>query len=65
MKDMGSELQLFTIAEAADRLRLGKTTLYALLQSGELRSITIGKARRIPASAIAQFLSEREAEAAY
>jgi excisionase family DNA binding protein len=42
---------LFTVAEAARALSLSRTTIYALFASGELRSVQIGRARRVPLEA--------------
>ncbi len=39
---------LLTIPEAARQLSVGRTTLYAMLKSGELFSVTVGRLRRIP-----------------
>ncbi|MGI8552809.1 MAG: helix-turn-helix domain-containing protein [Dehalococcoidia bacterium] len=38
---------LLTIAEAATTLSIGRTKVYELLQTGELRGVYIGTARRI------------------
>ena len=38
---------LVTPREAAEALRVGRTTLYKLLGTGELKSVTVGRARRI------------------
>jgi excisionase family DNA binding protein len=45
-----TEPLVYTVAEAADVLRISRRSLYGLFGSGELRSITIG-ARRLVASA--------------
>jgi excisionase family DNA binding protein len=50
---------LLTMAEAAERLRLGKTIIQQLVLRGELRSIKIGAARRIPVKALDEFVEER------
>jgi excisionase family DNA binding protein len=47
---------LLTVSEAAKRLSLGRTMLYELIAKGELPSIKIGRARRIPASALEQWV---------
>jgi excisionase family DNA binding protein len=41
---------LLTVAEAADELGIGRSTLYAALKSGEceIRTVVIGKQLRIP-----------------
>jgi len=43
---------LLTVNEAAARLAIGRTTLYELIASHELRTIKIGRARRVPESAL-------------
>lgn len=47
--------ELLDIAEVARRLNLSRTTLYALLGRGELKSRTIGRRRMIPRTAIEAF----------
>src|SRR5579864_3249577 len=47
--------ELLDIAEAARRLNLSRTTLYALITRGELKSRTIGRRRMIPRAAIEGF----------
>jgi excisionase family DNA binding protein len=42
-----SDEWLFTVAEVMDRLRIGRTGIYALINSGELRAVKIGKKRRV------------------
>jgi excisionase family DNA binding protein len=52
------EKLLFTPEEAADALSIGRTKLYELVSSGALSSIRIGSCRRIPAGALADFISD-------
>ncbi|MDK1476996.1 helix-turn-helix domain-containing protein [Streptomyces sp. 549] len=56
--------ELLTVPEVMVRLRLGRSTVYDLIRSGRLTSITIGRARRIPASALREFITHQIAEAA-
>ena len=51
------ETLLVTVPEAAKRLSLGRSTVYQLLMTGELTSVKIGKARRIPTAALDAFLA--------
>jgi excisionase family DNA binding protein len=46
----------YTDAEVGSLLHLSKRTVYRLRKSGVLRAIRIGRAVRIPADSLAQFL---------
>lgn len=61
-----SPKEMYRIAEAVVILSLGRSAIYEQIRSGRLRSVTQGRRRLIPASAIAEYveLLEREAEAA-
>ncbi|MEQ4210286.1 helix-turn-helix domain-containing protein [Actinopolymorpha sp. B9G3] len=57
---------LLTTAEAAERLRIGKSTLYDLIRSRRLRTVKIGKRRLVPVDALPEviaLLAEEEAAA--
>ncbi|WP_329395344.1 helix-turn-helix domain-containing protein [Streptomyces lydicus] len=56
--------QLLTVTEVMARLRLGRSTVYDLIRSHRLASITIGRSRRIPVAAVRAFVAEQIAEAA-
>ncbi len=43
---------LVTVSEAAAFLRLSRSTLYPLMERGELRFVKIGRSRRIPRRAV-------------
>ena len=43
----GLELQLLTVVEVARMLVIGRSKVYELLYSGELKSVKIGAARRV------------------
>jgi len=43
---------LYTIPEAATALRISRTKLYELLDSGDVESVYIGRSRKIPAEAL-------------
>ncbi|MEU6481457.1 helix-turn-helix domain-containing protein [Streptomyces sp. NPDC047017] len=53
---------LLTVEEAARCLRIGRTTCFALIRTGELESLTIGGLRRVPADAPAAYLTRRRTE---
>ncbi len=47
---------VLTIEEAAHRLRIGRTNMYALVMSGEVRSVTIGRLRRVPVHCLTEYI---------
>ncbi|AZS73204.1 hypothetical protein DDE74_21635 [Streptomyces lydicus] len=56
-----STLVLLAVEEAARRLRIGRTTCYQRIRSGDLESIDIGRLRRVPADPPAAYLARRRA----
>jgi excisionase family DNA binding protein len=55
---------LVTPAEAADALGIGRTRVYELMAAGTLRSVKIGRSRRIPVQALIEFVSAMAEEGA-
>jgi len=53
---VGMDKKLLTVSEAADLLGLGRSKAYELVMRGELKSIQIGRARRIPVTALDEFI---------
>nr|WP_107482076.1 helix-turn-helix domain-containing protein [Streptomyces sp. JHA26] len=51
--------ELLTVPEVMARLKVGRSAVYDLLRSRQLASITIGRARRIPAHVPADFIHTR------
>jgi excisionase family DNA binding protein len=49
--------------DAASALGIGRTKVYELMRSGALRSVKIGGLRRIPATALADFVAKLEEQA--
>ena len=49
---------LLDVNRAGVLLGLGRTNVYKLINSGELRSITIGKRRLIPREALDEFIEK-------
>ena len=47
---------LLTVEQAAGRLNVGRSTAYALILTGQLESVTVGRLRRVPADAVAAFV---------
>jgi excisionase family DNA binding protein len=48
---------LLTVEEAAERLRIGRTTMYALVSSGAVESVKVGRLRRVPAEAVDAYVT--------
>lgn len=48
--------------EAAALLGLGRSTVYRLLQSGELPSIRVGRAVRVPRASLARWIAAQTGE---
>ncbi|WP_405959155.1 helix-turn-helix domain-containing protein [Streptomyces sp. NBC_00868] len=55
---------LLTVPEVMERLKLGRSTVYDLIRTRRLVSITIGRSRRIPADAVRNFIDHEIEEAA-
>ena len=60
---MASDKQLYRVREAMTVLSLSRSVIYELIRSGRLRSVTEGRSRLIPASAIAEYVALLESEA--
>lgn len=50
--------------EAARRLSLSRSTIWSLIMRGELQSVKVGKARRVPVAALEEFVNRQLEEAA-
>ncbi|WP_460664790.1 helix-turn-helix domain-containing protein [Kribbella swartbergensis] len=48
---------LLTVEQAAQRLGIGRTSLYALVKSGEIESVPLGRLRRIPAECLDEYVA--------
>ena len=55
--------QLYRVREAMVVLSLGRSVIYEQMRSGRRRSVTQGRSRLIPASAIAEYVKLLESEA--
>jgi len=47
---------LLTVEEAADRLSIGRTTMYALIKAGHIATVRVGYLRRVPAAALTDYV---------
>lgn len=54
--------RLYTVEQAARIIGCGRGKVYAMIRDDELRSVKIGKLRRIPASAIQELIDEAAGE---
>ncbi|MFJ8936406.1 excisionase family DNA-binding protein [Streptomyces sp. NPDC102365] len=52
-----TSLVLLKVEEAAHRLRIGRTTCFALIRAGELESVMVGGLRRVPVDAPAAYVT--------
>ncbi len=43
--------------DAAKRLSIGRTKMFELIASGEIQSVKIGRARRVPATALTEYVN--------
>ena len=55
---------LLTPEQAADALGLGRTCVYALIRDQRLRSVTVGRSRRIPYQCLLDYVDQLEQVAA-
>jgi len=53
---------LYRVTEAMTMLSLSRTVIYEQIRSNRLRTVKVGKSRRIPATAIAEFVALLEKE---
>ena len=57
-------MQAYTVEQVAKMLHVGRDKVYHLLRTGQLRSIKIGKLRRITEEQLAEFIASLEENAA-
>jgi excisionase family DNA binding protein len=53
------ERLLLSVVEAAQRLGIGRSLMYELLGSGQIRSIHIGRLHKVPVAALFEFVARR------
>ena len=58
------DVALFTIDEAAARLRVSRWTVYNLIRANQLRTIKIGRRRHVPPAALDECVALLGKEAA-
>jgi excisionase family DNA binding protein len=57
------ERRVFSVVEAAAVLGISRSKLYEFIAAGELRSIRIGRLRKIPVAVIDEFITSRDSGA--
>jgi excisionase family DNA binding protein len=57
----GERMLLLTPEEAAEVLRIGRTTVYALMKAGELHAVHIGRSCRISRRELERYVRRLEA----
>jgi excisionase family DNA binding protein len=63
-RESGLPVLLVRPEEAAQLLGIGRTKVYELIRCGALRSVRVGGLRRIPVSALDEFVARLEGDAA-
>ena len=57
VEDVDQTPRLLSVKMACQILGLSRTSLYALMASGQIRSVTVGRRRFIPREAIEEFIA--------
>ena len=55
--------RLIRVEDAAKLLNIGRSAVYDLIRSGRLRSVKIGKSRRIPREAVDEVIASLAGDA--
>lgn len=58
------KVDALTVPEVMTALRLSRSKVYDLLRSGQIRSFTAGRSRRIPSDELASYMQNRLEECA-
>ncbi|WP_285497595.1 helix-turn-helix domain-containing protein [Actinomadura sp. NBRC 104425] len=53
-------IRAYTVEQVADILQVGRDKVFELIRTGQLRSIKIGRLRRITAGHLADFIASLE-----
>ena len=56
MTEVHSDLRLLTLPDAAEFLAVSRSALYSLMRTGQVVSVHIGRARRVPLSELEAFV---------
>ncbi|MFY1589124.1 helix-turn-helix domain-containing protein [Micromonospora sp. WMMD734] len=58
-----TDTRLYTVDQVCELFQCGRSTIYKLMDSGELQSVKIGALRRIPPEAARAYLARQLGEA--
>ncbi len=61
---MTADSELLTVPDVMARLKISRSTVYDLIRTRQLASITIGRARRIPTHTLSNYIHTHLEEAA-
>jgi excisionase family DNA binding protein len=53
-------IQVYTVKQVAETLQIGRDKVFMLIRTGRLRSIKIGRLRRVTAQQLADFIASAE-----
>lgn len=59
---MSELLELLTVEQFGERTNLSRTTVFALIASGEVESVKIRRLRRIPTDEVRRYVQRLRAE---
>jgi excisionase family DNA binding protein len=59
-QEVRQDMRAYTVEQVAEILHVGRDKVYSLLRTGQLRSIKIGKLRRITSQHLAEFVASLE-----
>ena len=48
---------LLTVEEAAECLRIGRTSMYRLVSTGAIETVMVGRLRRVPPECLAEYVA--------
>jgi excisionase family DNA binding protein len=54
---------LLTVEEAAERLRIGRTSMYRLVSAGAIETVMVGRLRRVPAECLVDYVARLRLDA--
>lgn len=55
---------LYRVEEAAEAMRISRSVIYELIRSDRLRTVKVGRSRRVPVDALAECIALLTEEAA-